>query len=161
MKSRNDRLEALRLLLSRREARTQEDLLRELRKMGFITTQGTLSRDLKLMKAVKVNHGNGFCYILPQDPRYQRAVTAITAPEFLRHTGFLSLDFSGNLAVMRTRPGYASVMAMDIDRQQLPDILGTVAGHDTILILLREGLERQEAIDQIAQAIPAIKSVVP
>lgn len=158
--AKNKRLDALRLLLTRREASTQEILLRELSKMGFCITQGTLSRDLKLLRAVKVGGRNGRSYILPQDPRYRHAVTAITAPEFLRHTGFISLDFSGNMAVMRTRRGYAAVMAGEIDAQELPGVLGTVAGDDTVFIVLREGLQRAEAIDQLAQAIPAIKSTV-
>ena len=160
MAKRNERLEALRLILSRQEANTQEHLILELAKMGHHVTQSTLSRDLSALHAVKAGGEKGNCYLLPQDPRYRRAVTAITAPEFLRHTGFLSLDFSGNIAVMRTRPGYAAVLAGDIDRQHLDGILGTVAGQDTIIIVLHTDITRQEAIDQLAQAIPAIKSVV-
>ena len=160
MAKRKERLEALRLILSRQEAHTQEHLIYELAKMGHNVTQSTLSRDLSVLHAVKAGGEKGNCYLLPQDPRYQRAVTAITAPEFVRHTGFLSLDFSGNIAVMRTRPGYAAVLAGDIDHQKLDGVLGTVAGQDTIIIVLRQDLTRQEAIDQLALAIPAIKSAV-
>ena len=160
MAKRKERLEALRLILSRQEANTQEHLILELAKMGHHVTQSTLSRDLSAPRAVKAGGEKGNCYPPPQDPPYRRAVTAITAPEFLRHTGFLSLDFSGNIAVMRTRPGYAAVLAGDIDRQHLDGILGTVAGQDTIIIVLHTDITRQEAIDQLAQAIPAIKSVV-
>lgn len=161
MSLRNERLDAIRLLLSRQETNTQEALLRELLKMGFSVTQSTLSRDLRRLHAVKAGGAGGSCYILPQDPRYQRVVTAITAPEFARDTGFLSLDFSGNLAVMRTRPGYAAVLAAGIDAQMPDGVLGTIAGDDTILIVLREGMTRQEAIDRLAIPIPAIKAVVP
>lgn len=160
MSLRNERLDAIRLLLSRQEANTQETLLRELLKMGFSVTQSTLSRDLRSLRAVKAGGEKGNCYILPQDPRYRRVVTAITAPEFARDTGFLSLDFSGNMGVMRTRPGYAAVLAAGIDAQMPDGVLGTVAGDDTILIILREGMTRQEAIDALSGPIPAIKAVV-
>jgi transcriptional regulator of arginine metabolism len=58
--------------------------------------------------------------------------------------GFVSLNFSGNMAVIKTRPGYASSLAYDVDNHTLPGVLGTIAGDDTLLIVLAEGANRQE-----------------
>ena len=70
---------------------------------------------------------------------YKRS-TDQSAGEMLRNNGFISLQFSGNIAVIRTRPGYASSMAYDIDNNEFSEILGTIAGDDTIMLVLREGV---------------------
>jgi transcriptional regulator of arginine metabolism len=62
----------------------------------------------------------------------------------------LSIDFSGNIAVVKTAPGYASSMAYNIDNQSNRDILGTIAGDDTIMMVLREGVARQTISDYLA-----------
>ena len=80
--------------------------------------------------------------------------------DYLRASGFESIDFSGNLAVVHTRPGYAGGLASDIDARSLPTIIGTIAGDDTVLIIMTEGTERQSLIDDLATVIPAIKSVM-
>lgn len=72
MKQRYDRLETLRIILSRGEAGSQESILRQLTHMGFDVTQATLSRDLRKLKAVKVPYGDSYRYILPEHPHYQR-----------------------------------------------------------------------------------------
>ena len=58
--------------------------------------------------------------------------------------GFVSLNFSGNMAVIKTKPGYASSLAYDVDNNNLPGVLGTIAGDDTLLIVMAEGANRQE-----------------
>ena len=157
--TRTKRLEALRLVLSRQESNSQESLLQELLKMGIQVNQSTLSRDLRSLKATKAASADGYKYILPEHPLYKRAITSFTAPEFLRNTGFISLTFSKNIAVIHTRPGYAAVIASDIDTAKLDAVAGTIAGDDTIMVILHEDVERQVAIDDLAKAIPAIKSV--
>ena len=74
MKQRYDRLETLRIILSRGEAGSQESILRQLTHMGFDVTQATLSRDLRKLKAVKVPYGDSYRYILPEHPHYQRKI---------------------------------------------------------------------------------------
>ncbi len=160
MKNRNSRLEALRVLLSCKEAGSQESILKELAKQGFFVTQATLSRDLQKLKAVKVQGTKGYAYILPENSAYRRTVSPNILPEYLRNTGFESVVFSGNLAVLHTRPGYASGLALDIDAHKLDSVAGTIAGDDTILLVMAEGIERQQMIDDLATVIPAIKSVV-
>lgn len=160
MKERSDRLETLRLILARGNIGSQESLLRQLTNHGFDVTQATLSRDLRKLKAVKVTGPEGFRYILPEHPSYQRRTTPATMADFLRSTGFERLDFSGNLAIIHTRPGYAGGLASDIDARTLPSIIGTIAGDDTILIIMAEGTERQRLVDDLATVIPSIKSVM-
>ena len=107
---------------------------------GFELTQATLSRDLKQLKVAKAASMNGkYVYVLPNNIMYKRS-TDQSAGEMLRSNGFISLQFSGNIAVIRTRPGYASSMAYDIDNNEFSEILGTIAGDDTIMLVLREGV---------------------
>lgn len=81
---------------------------------------------------------------------------AHTASEMLQHTGFKSIEFAGNIAVIKTRPGYASSLAYDIDNQNFHDILGTIAGDDTILLVLREGVSRAAVKHSLSRVIPNI-----
>ena len=79
-----------------------------------------------------------YVYVLPNNIMYKRS-TDQSAGEMLMNNGFISLQFSGNIAVIKTRPGYASSMAYDIDNRESDTILGTIAGDDTIMLVLREG----------------------
>lgn len=160
MKERFDRLETLRLILARGEAGSQESILRQLARHGFDVTQATLSRDLRKLKAVKVPIPDGYRYILPEHPHYRRTTSPATMADFVRSTGFESVDFSGNLAVLHTRPGYAGGLASDIDARRLPSVVGTIAGDDTILIVMAEGTTRTQLTDDLAEVIPAMKGMV-
>ena len=76
--------------------------------------------------------------------------------EMLMHSGFKSIDFSGNMAVIKTRPGYASSLAYDIDNRESQDIIGTIAGDDTILLVFRDGYSRNEIKQSLSHIIPNI-----
>mgnify|MGYP000028897930 CR=1 FL=1 len=139
MRNKDSRLEAIKMVVSAQDISSQEELLRELKKVGFKLTQATLSRDLKQLKVAKAASMNGrYVYVLPNDIMYKR-VGDQSASEMLMNNGFISLQFSGNNAVIKTRPGYASSMAYDIDNRESDTILGTIAGDDTIMLVLREG----------------------
>ncbi len=161
MKNRHNRLATLRLILEGRQANTQECILQELARNGFEVTQATLSRDLRQLKAAKVLGPEGKRYVLPENPQYVRPAKSQVVAEFLNNSGFGSIVFSGNLAVVHTRPGYAAALASDIDAHELPEVAGTVAGDDTVLVIIAEGVERQAFIDALAAVIPAVKSVLP
>ena len=160
MSNRMQRLEVLRVILASSSMGSHEDILKELAQNGWNITQATLSRDLSKLHAAKVLGPEGYRYILPESPLYRRTVKPEIVPEYLRNTGFLSIDFSGNLAVLHTRPGYAAGLASDIDSHKLHTAVGTVAGDDTILVVMNETVERQEFIDELSTVIPAIKSIV-
>lgn len=150
MKTKDRRLEAIKMIISGKEVGSQEEVLSELRNEGFSLTQATLSRDLKQLKVAKAASMNGkYVYVLPNETMYRRSHKPLSAGEMLSNPGFLSINFSGNLGVIKTRPGYASSIAYNIDNSNVPEILGTIAGDDTIIIVLREGVDQNALIDGI------------
>ena len=115
MKTKDRRLEAIKMIISGKEVGSQEEVLNELRKEGFTLTQATLSRDLKQLKVAKAASMNGkYVYVLPNETMYRRSHKPLSAGEMLSNPGFLSINFSGNLGVIKTRPGYASSIAYNI-----------------------------------------------
>ena len=156
MKKKADRLEAIKSIISSSEIGSQDELLQELKRQKFQLTQATLSRDLKQLKVAKAANLNGdYVYVLPNDIMYKRNVD-LTVNEMLIHNGFVSLNFSGNLAVIKTKPGYASRMAYDIDSHHFDDILGTVAGDDTIIMVIDENTSSKRIKMQLSTIIPNI-----
>lgn len=157
MKKKTNRLDAIKMIISSKEVGSQEELLQELFLEGFSLTQATLSRDLKQLKVAKAASMNGnYVYVLPNDTMYKRNMNQ-SASDMLMSTGFVSLQISGNIAVVKTRPGYASSMAYDIDNHESDDILGTIAGDDTIMMVLREGADAKKVRHFLAAIFPNIK----
>ena len=155
--NKSKRLDSIKMIISSKEIGSQEELLQELAKEGYELTQATLSRDLKQMKVAKAATTNGnYVYVLPNDTMYKRTIDVPSAGEMLLHSGFKSNDFSGNMAVIKTRPGYASSLAYDIDNREYKDIIGTIAGDDTILLVFRDGYSRNEIRQSLSQIIPNI-----
>jgi transcriptional regulator of arginine metabolism len=145
MKTKKNRLETLRMIISSQQMGSQEELLQALQKEGFQLTQATLSRDLKQLKVAKASTLNGtYVYVLPNDTMYKRVTTAGNIREMMQSSGFVSLNFSGNMGVIKTRPGYASSIAWNIDNSDMPQLLGTIAGDDTIFVVIREGISHEE-----------------
>lgn len=158
MRNKNSRLETLKILISSQELCSQEEVLRALNKEGFQLTQATLSRDLKQLKVAKAASMNGkYVYVLPNETMYKRVTSPRMAREMLQMTGFLSIHFTGNLGVIKTRPGYASSIAYNIDSSDTPSILGTIAGDDTIFIAIKEGIRPDEIVESLSAIIPDIK----
>ena len=150
MKSKNSRLDAIKLIISSKEIGSQDELLQELSKEGYVLTQATLSRDLKQLKVAKAASMNGnYVYVLPNNTMYKRMTEQHSVHEMMRYNGFISIEFSGNIAVIRTRPGYASSLAYDIDNHELSEIVGTIAGDDTIMLVIREEVTHE----QVRQAL--------
>ena len=155
MKIKTSRLDTLKVISSSKELSSQEVVLRALKKEGFTLTQATLSRDLKQLKVAKAASMSGkYVYVLPNDTMYRRVSTPKKASEMLATSGFVSINFSGNVGVIKTRPGYASSIAYNIDNSDIPEILGTIAGDDTILIILREGSDTNEITQSLDSIIP-------
>ena len=151
MKKKANRLDAIKMIISSKDVSSQEELLQALSK------EATLSRDLKQLKVAKAANMNGkYVYVLPNNIMYKRSNDQ-SASEMLMTSGFVSLQFSGNIAVIRTRPGYASSMAYDIDNRECPAILGTIAGDDTIMLVVHEAASHGEVREFLSQIIPNIK----
>lgn len=157
MKIKTSRMEALKMLISSQELGSQEEVLQALAKEGYTVTQATLSRDLKQLKVAKTASMNGrYVYVLPNETMYKRVPNPRSAREMLMTSGFTSINFSGNMIVIKTRPGYASSIAYNIDNSDIPQILGTIAGDDTIFLVKKEGTREKDIIDLLAEIIPDI-----
>ena len=157
MKKKANRLDAIKMIISSKEVGSQEELLQELNREGFELTQATLSRDLKQLKVAKAAGMNGNNPCAAALGHAGKRSTDQSAGEMLRNNGFISLQFSGNIAVIRTRPGYASSMAYDIDNNEFSEILGTIAGDDTIMLVLREGVATSKVRQLLSLIIPNIE----
>lgn len=158
MKEKNNRLEALRLIISSQQMGSQDELLQALKKEGFQLTQATLSRDLKQLKVAKAaTLGGNYVYVLPNESMYKRVSTPQSLREMMQMPGFISIQFSGNMGVIKTRPGYASAIAWNIDRSNISDILGTIAGDDNIFIVIKEGANHNDVIEELSEVVPNMK----
>lgn len=140
-------------IITANKIRNQDELLNKLQEVGFELTQATLSRDIKEMKIVKVPTESGdYIYQLSETARSkQKENSSITS------YGFISIEFSGNLAVIKTRPGYAMGIASEIDNKATDTILGTVAGDDTILVIPHDNISRNKVLEKLSLFIPIIK----
>ena len=128
-------------LLARRAVRSQPELQALLAESGIEATQATISRDLDELGAVKLRAADGGAgvYVIPEDGNLVRGVVGGTDRlARLLSDLLVSADSSGNLAVLRTPPGAASFLASALDRASLPEIVGTIAGDDTIMVIARE-----------------------
>lgn len=134
-KKRNGRQDAIRDIVRNKDVRTQRVLVDELRAMGFDCTQATASRDIADMGLRKLPEG---IYVLAEDLHLQRMVSELV-------TGVLRTD---NLVMIKAQPGTASGIAAAVDAAELPDVLGSLAGNDTILVIAQtaEDGERLEAL---------------
>lgn len=134
-KKRNGRQDAIRDIVLNKDVRTQRVLVDELRAMGFDCTQATVSRDIADMGLRKLPEG---IYVLAEDLHLQRMVSELV-------TGVLRTD---NLVMIKAQPGTASGIAAAVDAAELPDVLGSLAGNDTILVIAQtaEDGERLEAL---------------
>jgi transcriptional regulator of arginine metabolism len=158
MKVKNNRLEALRLIISSQQLGSQDELLNALQKEGFKLTQATLSRDLKQLKVAKAASMSGnYVYVLPNETMYKRVSTPNSIREMMKVPGFISINFSGNMGVIKTRPGYASSIAWNIDNSDIPEIIGTIAGDDTIFIVIKEGVKHQDVVEALNDVVPNMK----
>ena len=134
-KKRNGRQDAIRDIVRNKDVRTQRVLVDELRAMGFDCTQATVSRDIADMGLRKLPEG---IYVLAEDLHLQRMVSELV-------TGVLRTD---NLVMIKAQPGTASGIAAAVDAAEVPDVPGSLAGNDTILVIAQtaEDGERLEAL---------------
>jgi transcriptional regulator of arginine metabolism len=158
MSTKQQRLEAICQIIQSEAIRNQEELLKHLEMQGFQFTQATLSRDIKHLKIAKAHDGaDNYVYTLPDQIRVPGAGNQGRVLDTKPATGYRNIEFSGNLAVLKTRPGYAMGIASDIDAKAPREILGTIAGDDTILLIPREGISREGVIKALSQFIPEIE----
>jgi transcriptional regulator of arginine metabolism len=134
-------------VVQQQELATQAELAEALRKEGIKTVQTTVSRDIAQLGLVKVRNAEGrLVYALPGSEDLDRLSELTTA---LRRWA-LALVPSGNLVVIETPPGCASPLAEAIDRARPHDVVGTIAGENTIFVAAREGLAGAELAAELS-----------
>lgn len=147
------RLQVIRMIVSSQALESQEELQVEMDKAGFPCTQTTLSRDLKQLRISKVrSRGGRNVYALPREGQFQPVPTH----EEIKQSRW-SLGENGSLMVIHTPPGHASMVAYDLDALRSPLLLGTIAGDDTILVVLAPEAEPADVRALIRETVPGLK----
>lgn len=143
--TRQIRQEKLLQIIAAREIETQQDLMAALREEGFEVTQATVSRDIQDLGLIKTSVGGKKShYVKPVDPKLAKMKS-------LFHQSVLSIEGVGNLIVIKTLTGTANSACILIDKFDHPEIMGTVAGDDTILVIVRVASEVNSIVKQFQQ----------
>jgi transcriptional regulator of arginine metabolism len=151
----DERHEIIRQLLRSHKVSHQDQLLNLLKKMGIEITQATLSRDLHALRVGKVADAMyGHIYTLPD--HYSGTEDSVFTDDFPVDS-IRSLRFSANLGVLKTQPSFAPTVGLFLDKLNLPEVTGTVAGDDTVLIILEESVTREEFVTSLLDRIPRLQ----
>lgn len=132
-------------IIDTQEVETQEELANALKKNGFNVTQATVSRDIKELRLIKV---------LTKDGKYKYATIkqqeSVISERFLKlfRDSVISLDHAGNMVVIKTLVGAANAAAAAIDALDVKSIVGSIAGDDTIFLLVRTADEVEEVLQE-------------
>ncbi|MGE5558301.1 MAG: arginine repressor [Bacillota bacterium] len=128
---------------------TQEELGVFLAQNGLKVTQATISRDIKELGLIKVSTSDGrYCYVLPS----QRTTgDLVKKARRIFEDSVSSFDYSENLVVVKTAPGLAHGVAAAVDNLNWPGIIGTIAGDDTILIVVKEKAKVRQVLDKLQE----------
>lgn len=157
MNKKTKRLSTIRNIIESELISSQEELLQRLREVGESTTQSTLSRDMKFLKVARVPHQEkGYVYIIPHNMRLGQQ-SASTSGMITDH--ITGVDFSGEIGVIHTQPGYANAVAVLLDAENYFEVIGSIAGDDTIFMVLREGINRAKFVKSLASLNPRIEEI--
>ena len=138
MKEKQLRQQAIKDAVRNNKVTNQEELSSLLEQRGISVAQATLSRDIREMKISKVHDGDGYFYSLPG----YSAPGLSSGRNLMESESIQSVEFSGNMCVVKTLPGHANMVGAVIDGMHLREVAGTLAGDDTLLMVLREGVSR-------------------
>lgn len=137
-------------IIERYEIETQEEIAEKLKELGMDVTQATVSRDIKELRLIKV---------MTEDGRYKYAPFSksenVTSNKLLTifSESYVSSDFANNIIVIKTLPGMAQASASAIDSLKWPDILGTIAGDDTIMVVCRGEKYAEELVNKFNRMV--------
>lgn len=158
MENKSQRLQAIKRIISTQKISSQEELLNKLQDEGFDLTQATVSRDLRHLQAGKKpdpEKGSVF-FIASHDLGLE--ISDTIDPRLLL-SGIKSVVFANNFGVVKTLPGYASTIAVHIDKQYRFEIIGTIAGDDTILIIPGQDVSNIDLKNALRIIFPGIDEV--
>ena len=137
-------------IVERLVIRTQDELADALRNEGIDVTQATVSRDIKELMLVKVPTGDGsYRYAFPAE---RNVTVSVARLEKTFQDSVLAMDSSGNIIVLRTLPGTAQAVAYVLDNVRWPEIIGTVAGDDTIFLVVKP----ESAVEHVKERLESI-----
>ena len=158
MNAKIKRIAAIKEVIQTRNISSQEELLEVLKAKGFDLTQATLSRDLKQMQIAKVSsRDGGYMYVMPDVAASMHSGGALNVIPPHSLTSIVSIECSHILTVIRTKPGYASGIASDIDQAAINEVMGTIAGDDTVLVIPRGGYTPSQVAEAICHTLVALK----
>ncbi len=137
-------------IIEKFDVETQEELAKYLKDAGFVVTQATVSRDIRELKLSKIPSGSGKqkYVVLKQDDSY-------LGDKYIRvlRDGFVSMDMAQNILVVKTVSGMAMAVAAALDALKFPEVVGSIAGDDTIMVAVRTVEETQRLLEKIHQMI--------
>lgn len=144
----NDRQEKILAIISEESIETQEQLIHRLRERGIPSTQATISRDIKQLHLVKEPYGGG---------KYRYAVSAQKAKinfadrlQIILRESIVDVDYAQSIVVLRTLPGLANAAASAFDGMDMPSKVGTLAGDDTVMIIMRSNEAAKELCHEVS-----------
>ena len=147
MNQKTQRLSVIRKIIRSEFISSQEELIARLEEHGVKITQSTLSRDLKFMHVAKVPHKEkGYIYVLPNNTRNDHSISTNVTDNIT------DIAFSANMCVITTKP-------VPIDSKGIAEVLGTIAGDNTILLILREGFDMNSLMEQLYMLFPSIRNL--
>ena len=148
----NNRINLIQEIIRTNKVRSQEELAALLAARGVRTTQATLSRDLRKLQITKYHDPEGgHYYVLPGS---DRPVQNILLSDSLAGDSIVSVAFSGQMGVIKTLPGCANMVGALVDEHDHPSLMGTIAGENTLLLLLREGCVHAEVLAFLEGFLP-------
>ena len=154
MKNKADRQQTIQNILENSKISSQEELRSLLESKGYTTTQATLSRDLAALKIIKI----------PDDEKGHIYTMSSEMPDTYNHLEdssplhtCRSITFSHNLVVLKCLPSFAPSIALILDRINLPEIIGTIAGDDTVLIIMAEGVSHEQFRELLVNRLPELR----
>lgn len=138
-------------IITQYEVETQEELVRYLREGGFDVTQATISRDIRELKLYKMSTGKGkqkYIVLQQGDENHME-------DKFIRvlKDGFVSMDMAQNILVVRTVSGMAMAVAAAIDSLHLQEVVGSIAGDDTIMVAVRTVEDTEQLMEKIRELL--------
>ena len=152
MGNKTERLSLIRRIIEEELIGSQEELIKRLAEYGVRATQSTLSRDFKEINISKMpHHSKGYIYVLSD----------VLGNDIIANTSnigeaVLDIKFSHNIAVLSTKPGYASAISTIIDSRKSKEILGSIAGDNNIILILHEEATHEEVFVQMQQLFPSL-----
>jgi len=153
--TKTQRQDIIRKVVTGGEIHKQEDLLNALLAEGLEITQSTLSRDMKEMKIVRLHDSEGgYVYTILGSSTGGAADVVFAAPTKVT---VKSIEFSSLFAVIKTAPGFASAVAAVIDSNNIGGVMGTIAGDDTILVMIKDGYSKKQILSNMSQYLDGIK----